>query len=93
MNRLPRSRLFPLALVLTALNGFSAGALAQAPAPAQLFQLPAFQRTQLSNGLTLLLLEKHQLPLISVEVTLRSGSVADPQGKEGLAFITASLLR
>lgn len=93
MNSLPPSRLFPFALVLTALTVLSAGALAQAPAPAQIFQLPAFQRTQLPNGLTLLLLEKHQLPLISVEVMLRSGSVADPQGKEGLAFITASLLR
>jgi zinc protease len=92
MKTIPRSRLFPLAVV-TALIALSAGALAQAAAPAQVFQLPAFQRTQLPNGLTLLLLEKHQLPLISVEVALRSGSVADPQGKEGLASITASLLR
>ena len=93
MNRLPRSRLFHLALVLMALTVLCAGTLARAAAHTQMFQLPAFQRTQLPNGLTLLLLEKHQLPLISVAVTLRSGSVADPPGKEGLAFITASLLR
>ena len=71
----------------------SAGLLAQTAAPAQVFQLPAFQRVQLPNGLTLLLLEKHELPLISIEVVLRSGSVADPAGKEGVASLTASLLR
>ena len=70
----------------------SVGVQAQS-APAQIFQLPAFQRVQLPNGLTLLLLEKHELPLISIEVVLRSGSVADPAGKEGVASLTASLLR
>ena len=70
----------------------SVGVRAQS-APAQVFQLPAFQRVQLPNGLTLLLLEKHELPLISIEVVLRSGSVADPAGKEGVASLTASLLR
>src|SRR5579863_1120260 len=81
--------LFTLAAALIA---SSAGALAQTAA-AQVFQLPAFQRVQLPNGLTLLLLEKHELPLISIEVALRSGSVADPAGKEGVASLTASLLR
>jgi zinc protease len=71
----------------------AASALALAQAPAQVFQLPAFQRVQLPNGLTLLLLEKHELPLISIEVGLRSGSVADPVGKEGVASLTSSLLR
>ena len=89
MNRNLLNRIFP-AVVLVAL---SAAALAQNAASAQAFQLPAFQRTKLPNGLTLLLLEKHELPLISVELALRSGSVTDPQGKEGLASLTASLLR
>ncbi len=86
--------LFAVPLLLLA---FSLTTLAQsAPAqvsPTSVFQLPAYQRVQLPNGLTLLLLEKHELPLISVEVGLRSGSVADPAGKEGVASLTASLLR
>lgn len=89
MKRRILNRIFPAA-VLVAL---SAAALAQNGAPAQVFQLPTFQRVKLPNGLTLLLLEKHELPLISVELDLRSGSVTDPQGKEGLASLTASLLR
>jgi zinc protease len=71
----------------------AASAQALAQTPAQVFQLPAFQRVQLPNGLTLLLLEKHELPLISIEAGLRSGSVADPAGKEGVASLTSSLLR
>lgn len=90
MTRHPASRMLSLAVILTALT---AGALAQAAAPAQVFQLPAFKRVQLPNGLTLLLLEKHELPLISIDLALRSGSVADPTGKEGVASLTASLLR
>jgi zinc protease len=87
MKNSARSILFLVAVAIAT----SVAALAQAPA--QVFQLPAFQHVQLPNGLTLLLLEKHELPLISIEVGLRSGSVADPAGKEGVASLTASLLR
>lgn len=83
------SRVLSIAVLLA----LSAAAIAQTAAPAQAFQLPAFQRVKLPNGLTLLLLEKHELPLVSVELALRSGSVTDPQGKEGLASMTAALLR
>lgn len=91
MRRHRSHRVFSLVLPLL-LIAFSANAPAQT-APAQVFQIPAYQRVQLPNGLTLLLLEKHELPLISIEVGLRSGSVADPTGKEGTASLTASLLR
>src|ERR1051326_834375 len=83
------SRVLPIA----ALIALSAAAIAQTAAPAQVFQLPAFQRVKLPNGMTLLLLEKHELPLVSIELALRSGSVTDPRGKEGLASMTAALLR
>lgn len=89
-----KSRLTSLMpLLILPLIAFSLVSLAQSPAPAQVFQLPEYKRVQLPNGLALLLLEKHELPLISVEIGLRSGSVADPQGKEGVSSLTASLLR
>ena len=74
------------------LIAFSANLVAQS-ASAQAFQLPSYKHVELPNGLTLLLLEKHDLPMISIEVGLRSGSVADPAGKEGIASLSASLLR
>src|SRR5262249_19577716 len=47
----------------------------------------------LPNGLTLLLMERHQLPLVSFQLIVKTGSVADPPGKEGLSSVTAELLR
>ena len=63
------------------------------PPPPQAFVLPDYSRVVLPNGLTLLLLEKHGLPLVSATLLLRSGTVADPPHKEGLALLTADLLR
>ncbi|MBE7181243.1 MAG: insulinase family protein, partial [Terriglobus roseus] len=40
-----------------------------------------------------LLLEKHEVPLVAISLVLRSGSVADPVGKDGTASLTAALLR
>ncbi len=56
-------------------------------------QLPEYRKARLPNGMTLLLMEQHKLPLVSFDLILRSGSVADPAGAEGTASVTASLLR
>jgi predicted Zn-dependent peptidase len=47
----------------------------------------------LKNGLTVLLLEKHGVPMINLYAIVKTGSAADPAGEEGLASITAGLLR
>jgi zinc protease len=73
-------------------NAQSPTAMVVAPPPKP-FVLPADTRIVLPNGLTVLMLEKHDLPLVSISVATRSGSVADPDGKEGLAVLTAGLLR
>jgi predicted Zn-dependent peptidase len=56
-------------------------------------KLPPYKKVVLQNGLTLLLMERHELPLVSFELVVKTGSVADPAGKEGLAGVTAELLR
>jgi len=48
---------------------------------------------KLKNGLTVLLLENHELPIISGKIMLHAGSVYDVKGKEGLAQLTADVLR
>ena len=45
------------------------------------------------NGLTVLLLEKHGVPIVNFVALVKTGAVADPAGEEGLASITAELLR
>lgn len=63
------------------------------PPPPKPYVLPEYQRVVLPNGMTVLLLEKHEVPLVSATLLLRSGSVADPAGKEGTGALTAALLR
>ena len=55
--------------------------------------LPPVREVKLPNGALLLLAEKHDVPLIAVQGYVRGGSAADPPGKEGLAAMTAEMLR
>jgi len=64
------------------------------PAPIRLrpVQFPPFREVALPNGMTLLLVENHEQPTLSVSLSFRAGSVYDPAGKEGVAAIVAELL-
>lgn len=57
------------------------------------FNLPKAQRIVLENGIVLYILEDHELPLISVNALVKTGSMYDPEGKEGVAELTASVMR
>lgn len=61
-------------------------------APAGGIDLPPYTRTVLPNGLVVLVMERPADPLVHMRLTIRSGSAADPAGKEGLAALTAALL-
>jgi len=63
-----------------------------APTPLRPVQFPPFQEAALPNGMTLLLIENHEQPSLSVTLSFRAGSAYDPAGKEGLAAIVAELL-
>jgi zinc protease len=56
-------------------------------------KLPPFSKVELRNGMTLILMEQKEVPIVSFSFLLKAGSVADPKGKEGLASLTADLLR
>ena len=62
-------------------------------ASAQTLKLPPHERIVLKNGLTLLVMEKHGVPIVSFSAIVKAGSAADPVGQDGLAGITAGLLR
>ncbi len=53
---------------------------------------PATKRTTLTNGLTVVLLEKHQLPMVEGLLVVKSGALGDPKGQEGLACLVCNLL-
>jgi zinc protease len=62
-------------------------------APAQSLRLPSHEKLVLKNGLTVLLMEKRGVPLINVFAIVKTGAAADPSGQEGLAAVSAALLR
>ena len=51
------------------------------------------QRFQLPNGLIWLFSQQSDLPLVTVDLTIKAGALFDPAQKEGLANLTAALLR
>ncbi|MBI2194072.1 MAG: insulinase family protein [Planctomycetes bacterium] len=54
--------------------------------------VPDFLRTDLSNGATLLAAAHREQPVVSFEFLVRTGSLHDPRGKEGLAAVVADML-
>lgn len=54
--------------------------------------LPAYPRTTLKNGMVVYIMPTRRLPLVTLRLVVRAGSVNDPAGKEGLASLTADLL-
>jgi len=50
------------------------------------------EREQLDNGLTLLVVERHNLPVVMVTLGIKAGSLVEPEEKSGLANLTAALL-
>jgi zinc protease len=57
------------------------------------FKPPVAKRSKLKNGMSLLLVENHALPIVSMNlVAPGAGAAADPDAKAGLASFTADLL-
>src|SRR2546423_6739363 len=55
--------------------------------------LPPIITRQLPNGLKLLIVEQHELPLADFVLLVGSGSTSDPTSKPGIANLTAAMLR
>jgi zinc protease len=55
-------------------------------------RLPEIQRSRLSNGLQVLIVEQHELPVVSLNLVIKSGAAADPPNRAGLATLAADIL-
>jgi zinc protease len=86
--------------ILTALAVLAVHAAAQAPdrskppqsGPPPALKLPAIQKRTLSNGLPIWIVERHEVPVVHVNLVVLSGTGDDPAGKFGISGLTASLL-
>ncbi|MFN2501326.1 MAG: M16 family metallopeptidase [Pyrinomonadaceae bacterium] len=62
------------------------------PGPARTVIVPAVKESKLKNGLTVAVVERRSVPLITVQLLVRNGARSESKDKAGLANITASLL-
>ncbi|HKK07910.1 MAG TPA: insulinase family protein, partial [Gemmatimonadota bacterium] len=63
------------------------------PLPSHAVRFPSIGRDTLANGLRLVVVENHEQPVVSARLYLPAGGDQAPDGQEGLADMTASLLR
>ncbi|HEX9005646.1 MAG TPA: pitrilysin family protein, partial [Bacteroidota bacterium] len=76
------------------------GALAQQPdrnappklGPPPVLRLHEVQHLKLANGMPVLLYEKHTVPLVQINLVVRTGAVDDPPARPGLASMTAAMM-
>lgn len=69
--------------------------LNRAPVNREVLQvkLPRPTTIKLPNGLTVLLLERHKVPIVNFSLWIGTGSLDDPKDQPGLAKFTADMLR
>ena len=63
------------------------------PGPAPMLRVPTWTKTQLANGATLIVSERHNLPLVSFAITFVGGSNQfEAAGKRGVSAMTVSMM-
>jgi predicted Zn-dependent peptidase len=60
--------------------------------PLSRLNLPSIQQRALSNGIAVLIVEAHEVPIVQVSLLLRAGAGNDPAGRFGTASLTAAML-
>jgi zinc protease len=55
-------------------------------------KLPQPVEKVLANGLRVIVVPKHDIPLVAVRLMVKAGGASDPSGKAGLAELTATVL-
>lgn len=87
---------FTLAAFFVLNFAFSIGAQAQenppAPQAPKSVAIPAVKEKKLPNGLTVAVVERKNVPLITVQLLIKSGAGFEEREKAGLANMTAALL-
>lgn len=60
--------------------------------PTPPLRVPTIETRTLSNGITVAVLENHEIPIVRVSALLEAPALLDPQGKEGVAALTFAML-
>ena len=99
MSRLHRFAILSAVAALAA-TAAAPPAVAQVTKPSEItypplpaFQAPKATRFVLPNGLVVMVIEDHELPLVNVTARIRTGSLLEPAEKAGLAGLVGTVLR
>lgn len=82
-------------IVAAVIAPLAAGAQMQqppGPGPLRPYVFPKIEEFQLANGMKVVLVEKHTLPIIASRIILDAGAMREPASKAGLANIAANVL-
>ena len=63
-----------------------------APSAPREAKLPQPVEKTLANGLRVIVVPKHDIPLVAASLMIKTGAAADPAGRDGLASLTATVL-
>ena len=62
------------------------------PAAPREVKLPQPAEKTLANGLRVIVVPKHDIPLVAARLLVKAGAASDPAGRDGLAMMTATVL-
>ena len=68
-------------------------AIRPVPGPAREYHFPRFSSTRTANGINVVVAPVTKLPLVSVIALMDATALSDPEGKEGVAELTAQAIR
>ena len=80
-----------ISLFVSVVNAFPQDVI-PAPGPARSVNIPAVQERKLKNGLTVAVIEKKGVPIVTSQLLVRAGASSEPSQKAGLANLTAAML-
>lgn len=81
-----------LGIFLILCGAASAQETPPAPGAPKLVNIPAVKEKQLANGLTVAVIERKNVPLVTVQLLVKNGANMEAAEKAGLANMTVSLL-
>ncbi|HEY3346825.1 MAG TPA: insulinase family protein, partial [Nitrospirota bacterium] len=92
MKRIPMIMMLVLFLTIPAAAQEAPPVTASAAGSQSSIKGPVGDRYLLSNGMVLLVKENHTLPIVTMSMVIKAGSIVEPEDKAGLAGLTAGLL-
>lgn len=81
-----------IALSLLLATALSAQVAPPPPAAPREAKLPQPVEKTLANGLRVIVVPKHDLPLVAANLMIKTGAAADPKDRDGLASLTATVV-